>query len=400
MNLKRNLNRGLIAIDAALHGALGRIRKVHKKKEKNEKSILIVFQQLFGDAIVFSDALNNYAKLYPAGSGYQITLIARPSVAAFLLDVIPVNGAIDIHHVDFKRFVEDYSYYRCIVKKYRDSAGVIIVPGTSLSAEIFSCACNAKRKIGLVRCFPLSSPYLMAFFYKMAYTETVVPQKTDMMLQRHRLLLNYLGLKEHKAVLPTLRKKAKVTDDQHYVVVCPGSSKMEKCWPIERFVETIDFVTERYNWKVHLCGGMDEIAFEKKILSSVMDVEMVISHIGKTTFSDWSAIVQHADLVLGNDSATMHLAAAARVPSICISGVYDKFQFFPYQVDVLEQNARLPVTLYRDMPCEWCRTIGYHAGHGNGKCEKRIAMGQCSLCVDSIKTNEVIDKIEEILKEV
>lgn len=398
MNLKRDLNRGMIAIDAALHGVLGRIRKVHKVNRKNEKSILIVFQQLFGDAVVFGDALNNYAKLYPASSGYKITLIARPSVAAFLMDVIPVNGEIDIEQVDFKRFVEDYSYYRCIVKKYRNSSGVIIVPGTSLSAEIFSCACYAKRKIGLVRCFPLLSPYLMAFFYKMAYTETVVPQKTDMMLQRHRLLLNYLGLKEYKAGLPTLCKKAKVIDDQHYIVVCPGSSKMEKCWPIERFVETIDFMIERYNWKVHLCGGMDEITFEKKILSSVMNVEMVISHIGKTTYSEWSSIVQHADMVLGNDSATMHLAAAARVPSICISGVYDKFQFFPYKVDVLEQNARLPVTLYRDMPCEWCRTIGYHAGHDNSNCEKRIGKGQCSLCVDLIKTDEVVDKIKEVLK--
>jgi hypothetical protein len=89
---------------------------------------------------------------------------------------------------------------------------------------------------------------------------------------------------------------------------------------------------------IHMCGGGDEIEFEKIIMSQVKHSKRVISHIGKTSLSDWSAIVQHADLEIGNDSATMHLAAASRRKAICIAGVYDKYQFFPYKVDMLEEG--------------------------------------------------------------
>jgi ADP-heptose:LPS heptosyltransferase len=61
-------------------------------------------------------------------------------------------------------------------------------------------------------------------------------------------------------------------------------------------------------------------------------------------------------MVIGNDSATLHIAAAHRVKAICIAGIYDKFHFFPYLVDELDEGDRLPETVYVDMPCAYCRT--------------------------------------------
>ena len=66
---------------------------------------------------------------------------------------------------------------------------MLIVPGTSLSAEIFSTISRANRKIGLLRCMNVEKPIPMAIFYKIAYTEKVIPPTDMMILQRHRLLL-------------------------------------------------------------------------------------------------------------------------------------------------------------------------------------------------------------------
>ena len=238
---------------------------------------------------------------------------------------------------------------------------------------------------------------------KNSYTETVRPEKTDMMLIRHRKLINYLysikGLNgEYKAKLPKLTVKKPIIKG-HYAVMCPGSSKIEKCWPIERFAEVADYIFENYGLMIHLCGGKEEESYTNQIMKSSKHLENIVSHIGTTSFSDWSSIVQHADIVIGNDSVTMHLAAAARVPSICISGVYDKYQFFPYKVDVLEDGDRLPVTILKDMPCEWCRTIGYDAGANNEVCKKRIESGLCSTCIDLIMVEEVEAAVDNILKE-
>lgn len=390
----KEISRGRIAIDAYINGLKGKRITYHN----GSKNVLIIFQQVFGDAVVFSRVLKSYTELYSKEDNYTITFIARPSVISFMRETVPMDDSIIVQPVDFKRLVEDYKYYKETVNKYRDYAEVIIVPGSSLSAEILSCACNADRKIGLVRSVPVKKPLIHALFYRLAYTEPVVPAKEDMMLQRHRILLNYLGLKNYKATVPVLLHKERVVEDEHYAVCCPGSSVMEKCWPGDRFGKVIDYIIENFGFRVHLCGGKDEIQFEKAIFNQVKNPQMIISHIGKTDFSDWSAIVQHADLVIGNDSATMHLAAAARVPAVCIAGVYDKYQFFPYKVDILEEGDRLPVAVYKDMPCEWCRTRGYNAGYGNKKCKNRINKGQCASCIDKISVEEVIKAINQIME--
>ena len=380
----------MIAIDAYVRG--------HQNSTiKKDKNVIIVFQQIFGDSVVIQNSLQEYAKLFSASEGYTVKILVRSSVLSFMKNVLPLPRNIQFEVVDFKKFLANYRYYKQIVNRYRQTATTLIVPGTSLSAEIFSAASDAKRKIGLIRCVDVTKPKVMAIFAKLAYTETVRPDKEDMMLQRHRKLLEYLGATDYRVKLPNLLPKKRIIVE-HYAVISPGSSKMEKCWPTERFAEIADYITENYHLEIHLCGGTDETMFETRILSIVKHPENIISHIGKTSFSDWSAIVQHAELVVGNDSATMHLAAAGRVKAVCIAGVYDKYQFFPYKVDELDENDRLPVTVYKDMPCEWCRTMGYFAGYGNADCKKRIEDNQCAICIDRITVNEVKEAIDNLMK--
>ena len=102
-------------------------------------------------------------------------------------NVLPLPESIIFETVDFKRFLEEYSYYKQVVKKYQGTASTLIVPGTSLSAEIFSTANDAKRKIGLIRSVDVTKPKVMAIFAKLAYTETVRPDKENMMLQAHNM---------------------------------------------------------------------------------------------------------------------------------------------------------------------------------------------------------------------
>ena len=102
-------------------------------------------------------------------------------------------------------------------------------------------------------------------------------------------------------------------------------------------------------------------------------------------------------MVIDNDSATLHIAAAHRVKAICIAGIYDKFQFFPYLVDELDEGDRLPETVYVDMPCAYCRTKGYFAGYGNTTCYHSVKAGKCTLCIDAITISDVIERIEKTI---
>ena len=358
MKAKVVLNRALIAIESFFRG--------RSRGKIDNKIVLIVFQQLFGDAVVIQNSLEEYTRLFPQLEGWSIHFLVCPSVLAFMKDILPLPEEIFFEEVDFKHFLENYTYYREIVAKYKDIAGTIIVPGTSLSAEIFVAAMNAKRKIGLIRSIDVIRPWIYAYFYNNAYTEIVRPNKEDMMLQRHRMLINYLGDKDYRASLSRLIDKAKIIEGK-YAVICPGASKIEKCWPIERFTVVADYLVEQYGLDIHLCGGIGEEMFAEQMKDLSKHKEQIINHIGETSFSEWSAIVQNADIVVGND-----------------------------KVDVDEE--KLPVTVLKDMPCEWCRTIGYDAGYGNEKCKKAISEGYSAICISNIETSNVIEVVNQLLR--
>lgn len=388
------LNLGLISIYMLVLYVSNKLNHKHC----NEKNILIIFQQIFGDSIVFSDSIHYYTQIYKPEDGYRITLLCLPHIKQFMEDVLPPVENIEIVAVDFKRLVKDCTYYRGIVKKYGSDVGTLIVPGTSLSAEFLSIACNANRRVGLVPSISRSKCSPLYYIQKLAYDEIVRPDMDLMMLQRQRVLLNYLGNEEFKSRLPKLLKQPEyVKSDKKYAVVCPGASVSVKCWPAERFVSVIKYIYEQFDFEIYLCGDPLTDEFQMALDKETKLSDHVHDCCGKTNFKEWSSLVQYADFVIGNDSATIHMAAAARRPSVCIAGVYDKYQFFPYGVDVLEPDERLPETVLVDVPCEFCRTKGYLHGWNNPACEKDIKKGKCAHCISAITEEMVIEAIDRAM---
>ena len=77
MNLKIQVNRILIAIDAFFKGK-------RKGKVTDTKVVLIVFQQVFGDSILIQNSLPEYLKVFPLTEGYKIKFLVRPAVYEFM----------------------------------------------------------------------------------------------------------------------------------------------------------------------------------------------------------------------------------------------------------------------------------------------------------------------------
>lgn len=389
MNIKRLINKGLIASDAVFRGFL------RKSSAKKTGRVLVVFQQALGDAVLISDSLKEYPKVFEE---YEVVFLAKPSTAAFIKAVVPDADKLHFEDVDFARFMEDYKYYREILRKYRSSADILVVPTSTPSAEIFSCASDTPRKIGSVRPTDVKSVLIMSLLSKYAYTEKVRPDKNEMTLQRHRQLIHYLGGKDYQAKLPHLLREDRIINEERYCVVNAGASQPERWWPAERFAAVIDFIVEEFGMSVHLCGGPDEAEIGIKVEQLVKHPGRLVNHVGKTSFKEWSSIVQHASLVVANDSSTAHLAAAHRVKTVCIIGAYE-FVVFPYKVDVLEPGDRLPVCVYKPMPCACCRDVGYFSGSLNDECKSRLKSGKCALCIDAVTADDVKEAVVKIMKE-
>lgn len=384
------MQRLLIALYAIWRNLAGRFCSPRKGHPEH---VLILFQQVFGDAVVLTSALHGYVELFVKQEGMKVTLLCKPAIAKFLSEVAPVPEGISVETMDFKRSFDDFHYFRQKSRKYRRYADIVIVPGSSLSAELLSTTLIAQRRIGMTNVIRRKWPPQMVIFDRLAYTEPVMPDFGTMMIQRHRIMLNYLGLTDFKGKLPSLKHQPRMIEGD-YCVICPGASTPVKRWPAERFAKVADFLIESRGWEIHVCGGADEEVDYLKMIMASKHPEKIISHVGKTTFAEWSAIIEYAQVVVGNDSATLHIAAGHRVKAVCIAGVYDKFQFFPYLVDELDDGDILPETIYVNKPCEYCRTKGYFAGYGNQECKSALQEGKCALCIDEIGF-EMVERVLE-----
>lgn len=106
----------------------------------------------------------------------------------------------------------------------------------------------------------------------------------------------------------------------------------------------------------------------------------------------------HSSLFIGNDSGTAHFAIAYRVITVCITGDYTH-TMFPYKVDVLDDDDRLPLCTRKKMYCSHCRDVGYYTGSTNPECKRRIKQGKCALCIEAVSAEDVKKAIREIMKE-
>jgi ADP-heptose:LPS heptosyltransferase len=122
-----------------------------------------------------------------------------------------------------------------------------------------------------------------------------------------------------------------------YVLLVIGAAPQhpEKCWPYYR---EICHMLQAHRFTPVLIGGKQEAAIAEKIL---LEVEGVISLVGKTALFDLPTLATRAHGAIGNDTGPMHLIA----PTGCKSIVLFSNKSTPRRHAPLGQNV---ITLQRD----------------------------------------------------
>jgi lipopolysaccharide heptosyltransferase II len=120
-----------------------------------------------------------------------------------------------------------------------------------------------------------------------------------------------------------------------------------KRWPIERYAEAANKISEQLRPKQSewfLFGAPGETAMGEA-LSSRLEVPHQ-NRIGKTSLSELISELQTCDLLLTNDTGTMHLAAALGVRTVSIFGSTE-----PSLTGPVGNNHRI---LRHHVPCSPC----------------------------------------------
>jgi ADP-heptose:LPS heptosyltransferase len=149
------------------------------------------------------------------------------------------------------------------------------------------------------------------------------------------------------------------------IAMHPGSGgySTARRWAPERFAQLADTLYYDTGGQLILVGGPEEAELHRQIIELMQSEMPARSFAGKGNIRVAAAIMEQADLFVGNDSGLMHLATAVGTPTVAIFGLTNSDAWGPYTGGLSAQQA---VVVKMDLPCMPCFYRGHDLGTPEG----------------------------------
>lgn len=137
------------------------------------------------------------------------------------------------------------------------------------------------------------------------------------------------------------------------IAMHPGSGgySTARRWSPARFAQLADTLFHDVGGQVLLVGGPEETQLHQDIIGMVRSPVPIRSLAGKGNIKVATAVLELADLFIGNDAGLMHLAVAVNTPTVAIFGLSNHKAWGPYTGEAESKRA----TVVRlDLPCMPC----------------------------------------------
>ena len=339
------------------------------------KKILLIQTAFPGDIVLTTPLVKALKKLFPESS---LTVLTTPQGAQLLKDSKSIDSLLSYDKRGCDRGV--LNLFRLMRGIRKERFNLCMTPHLSSRTALISFASAAETRIGF------SHASLSLF-----YNKKVVRDKNLHEVERILSLLTPLEVDlEGIDKIPLLEtspetaqraeailKDAGIAAGDKIVAVAPGSVWGTKRWPAESYAALVDLLMEKNCAKVLLVGSPAERETGDTILALAKNSP--IDLIGKTGLRELIAIIDRSSLLIGNDSAPGHIAAARSVPVVSIFGpTAPSFGYAPY-----EKNVQI---VEKDIPCRPC----HH--HGPMKCPEGHFR-----CMRDIRVEDVMDAADMLL---
>jgi heptosyltransferase III len=185
----------------------------------------------------------------------------------------------------------------------------------------------------------------------------------------------YFGLTQaemDKAKAWIVQKLAK-ENCKNLIALGPGSKMPSKIWSEERFAELGHCLIEEFQIFPIIFGGSEDRPTGDRLLSRW---GQGVNSAGELSIRVSAALISQCKIYVGNDTGTMHLAAAVKTPCVAIFSARDfPGKWYPYGGN--------HIVLRKSVPCEGCNLQ---------ICDKNME------CLALINTESVVQECRGILK--
>jgi len=333
--------------------------------------ILILQTAFIGDAILATPLAEAVHRLF---APCEVHFLAIPAVA----NVLELNPNIQ-RVVKFDKRGEQrglVGLWQLSRELRREKYDLALVPHRSLRSALLVRLAGISQRIGFDR-----STGAFLFTHKVAYQEKhEVERNLDLLRPigevpprlRPRVFWNSADVQR----VDQLAGRARI--DRRCIAIAPGSVWATKRWLPDRFAALAKTLIAEMDAAVFLIGGREDRELCNRIESSTG--EDCINTAGELSLRQSAALLDRCEVLITNDSAPAHLAAATRCQVVTIFGpTVPGFGFSPFG----EGHA----VIEKDLPCRPC------GRHGPQICP--LGTHECMV---NIETGEVVAKVKSLLK--
>jgi heptosyltransferase-2 len=260
-------------------------------------------------------------------------------VLAWLAPLIAmaVTGA-DV--IPFERGLGGFARAAIELRRRRYAEGVLLTPAFS-AAWLFKCG-GVPRLRGTAtdgRTLLLSErirPEALRAMHRSDAYKLLLGQDASGGPRGHRLVPPATAVERWRARLPT--------GEGPVVGLVPGSNAPARRWPAERFAELGALLAAR-GWRLVVIGSPTEAGLTARVAGSTLGALDVG---GRTDLVDLAALLSLCELVVTNDTGSMHLAGAVGTRTVSLWGSSDPAEV--RQVGAPDVRVSGP-----ELPCRPCR---------------------------------------------
>ncbi len=156
---------------------------------------------------------------------------------------------------------------------------------------------------------------------------------------------------------------AGVDPRSEFVVIQPAAAFETKEWMADRFAEVADFLAAR-GFRIVLTGSPHE---KEKLQTVKSKMNAAAAILADLTIQELAAVIDAAQLYLGNDSGPAHLAAALKRPTVVLFGSSNSVAWSPWQT-----RSEVVQNHYDCNPCPGYRCLKF----AEPECIKSISVEQ------------------------
>lgn len=286
-----------------------------------------------GDTIMSLGFLHLLRQAYPAAF---IAVITKKGLEDLVKNLPEADEVYVFSKQDYKGLHGVWKFGKRLAadKKF----DLFFVLPNSFSSAVMAYASGAKKRIGFsaeLRRFLLTNTY------KKPAAKHRVEDYASLLQQFNSSIANALPVVQ-------LQHPETLAGVGSYIIINTNSESITSRLPIQKAVELITLVQQRFSLPIKIIGAPKEAAYVAEILERIPDKKNIENRASKTSLWQLQQLIQGAVLMITSDSGPAHIASASGVPVVVITGAGDEKNTGPYF------NPNAIAVRNGKLPCEPC----------------------------------------------